>query len=77
MSTTMTNLVSVAKLLPAKSKDLLAEKLLASVDEPSQEELEAMWARELESIIEACEKGEMKTVPLAEVKRKFAHRSRE
>ena len=46
--------------LPLKTRAELAHKLLVSLDEPNQSELEISWALEADRRILAAEQGEMK-----------------
>lgn len=46
--------------LPLKARAELAQKLLSSLDEPSQADLEIMWAAEADRRIEAAENGDMR-----------------
>jgi putative addiction module component (TIGR02574 family) len=62
--------------LPAKSRARLAEKLLASLDEPNRGELDALWAEEAEDRINAYESGEMRSIPGREVFRALKSRKR-
>ena len=60
--------------LSMKARATLASRLIRSVDEPNQAELDTLWIAEAESRIDACEAGLIKTIPLADVKRKFEQR---
>jgi putative addiction module component (TIGR02574 family) len=46
--------------LPLKTRAELAQKLLSSLDEPSEAELEVIWAAEADRRILAAENNEMK-----------------
>ena len=46
--------------LPLKARAELAHKLLVSLDEPNESELEQSWATEADRRILAAEQGEMK-----------------
>jgi putative addiction module component (TIGR02574 family) len=48
--------------LPFAERSELAKALLLSMEQPSETELEALWEAEINSRIEAVEKGEMKVV---------------
>ena len=63
--------VTEALSLPAKSRAKLADKLLESLDEPRQREIDELWADEVEDRIDAYERGETKIIPGKEVFRKF------
>jgi putative addiction module component (TIGR02574 family) len=66
--------------LPRKERARIAMTLLNSLDEPEEscepDALEKLWIAEIEARIDACERGLVKTVPLDEVKRRFAMRNR-
>ena len=57
--------------LPPRSRAKLAEKLLESLDDPKQNEMDRLWAEEAEGRIDAYEKGELKAVPGKEVFRRL------
>lgn len=62
--------VNEALSLPPKSRAKLAERLLKSLDDPRQREIDQLWAKEAEDRIEAYEKGKLKAIPGAEVFRR-------
>jgi putative addiction module component (TIGR02574 family) len=70
----------VARQALALSRDDRADVAAVILDSLRAEEeaidpvIEAAWIEEAEKIIEACERGEVKTVPLEEVKRKYRQR---
>jgi len=49
--------------LPPKSRAKLAEKLLESLDDPKQKEIDRLWAEEAEDRIDAYERGDLKAIP--------------
>jgi Putative addiction module component len=57
--------------LPSKSRAELASKLLESLDEPRQREIDRFWAEEAEDRIDAYERGEIKLISGKEVFRKL------
>lgn len=57
--------------LPPRSRAKLAEKLLESLDDPRQNEMDRLWAEEAEDRIDAYERGELKAVPGKEVFRRL------
>lgn len=59
--------VNDALSLPPKSRAKLAEKLLKSLDDPRQKELDRLWAEEAEDRIDAYERGDLKAIPGKEV----------
>jgi putative addiction module component (TIGR02574 family) len=63
--------VSEALSLPAKSRARLAERLLESLDDPKQKEIDRLWAEKVEDRIDAYERGELKAIPGEEVFRRL------
>lgn len=59
--------VTEALSLPPRSRARLADKLLKSLDEPRQREINKLWADEVEDRIDAYEKGEIKVISGKEV----------
>ena len=59
--------VTDALSLPPKSRAKLAEKLLESLDDPRRQEIDRLWAEEVEDRIDAYEMGSLKAVPGKEV----------
>ena len=53
--------------LPSEVRAELANRLLDSLDEDDQEEIDRLWAREAEDRIAACERGELAEIPGEEV----------
>jgi putative addiction module component (TIGR02574 family) len=49
--------------LPAKARVSLIEKLLTSLNLPTQPEIDRLWAEEAERRIAQIDKGEVKLVP--------------
>jgi len=62
--------------LPPRSRAKLAEKLLESLDDPKQRELDRLWAEEVEDRIDAYEKGFLKSIPGREVFRRLKPRKK-
>lgn len=62
--------------LPPKTRAKLAEKLLESLDDPKQKEIDRLWAEEAEARINAYEKGDIKAVPGKEVFRRLRPRKK-
>ena len=56
----MVELEREALKLSLKERAALAQTLLRSLDDPSEAELEALWADEAERRLEAFERGEMR-----------------
>jgi len=55
--------VTEALSLSPRSRARLADKLLESLNEPRQREVNKLWAAEVEDRIDAYEKGELKVIP--------------
>jgi putative addiction module component (TIGR02574 family) len=68
--------VSDALSLPAKSRAKLAERLLESLDDPKQKEIDRLWAEEVEDRIDAYERGELNAIPGKEVFRRLKPRKK-
>jgi putative addiction module component (TIGR02574 family) len=62
--------------LPAEEKAKLAEELLSSLDDAAQAEIDKAWAEEVESRIEAYDRGELKAEPLEDVIKDMKQRKR-
>jgi putative addiction module component (TIGR02574 family) len=67
MTPSVDAILHAALLLPPESRAALAEKLLESLDEGSQKEIDEAWAQEAESRIRAFEQGVLKAIPGSEV----------
>lgn len=53
--------------LPLTERALLVEEILSSFDSPSRQEVDALWAKEVEDRINAYERGEMRSIAAQEV----------
>ncbi len=53
--------------LPGEARAELADRLLESLDESDQDEIDARWAHEAEDRIAAFERGEISAIPGDEV----------
>lgn len=53
--------------LPEETRAELADRLLQSLDEADQGEIDALWAREAEDRIAAFDRGEVSAIPGDEV----------
>ncbi len=67
MSTRGEQVFEDALSLPVNERAELAERLLSSLDLHSQQENEKLWAQEVESRIDAFERGEIKTISADDV----------
>ena len=57
-----TELMSMVESLPVDIKAQLIEKLLYSIN-PSQKEIDDLWAKEAEKRVEEVRSGRVKTIP--------------
>ncbi|HUT36707.1 MAG TPA: addiction module protein [Planctomycetota bacterium] len=61
--------------LPVEARVQLVDKLLQSLNLPTQEEVEEAWAKEVDRRIAEDERGEVKMIPgeevIAELRRKY------
>lgn len=76
MNRSSAKVVSDALSLPPRSRAKLAEKLLESLDDPRQREIDRLWAEEVEDRIAAYERGELKAIPGKEVFRRLRPRKK-
>jgi putative addiction module component (TIGR02574 family) len=53
--------------LPPCERAELAERLLSSLDPPTQEKLDELWAAEAEDRLDAIDRGEIEAVPAEQV----------
>ena len=70
MSTETQEILDRALQLPATDKALIANELLASLDQPD-EAIDDLWRKEVEDRIAAYKAGSLKSVSLAEVLAKY------
>lgn len=66
MGTNAANLISLLDSLPTDVKTELLEKLLNSLN-PTQKEIDKLWAKEAEFRVSEIKSGKVKTIPGAEV----------
>ena len=61
--------------LPAETRVILIEKLLISLNLPTQPEIDHLWAEEAERRISQIDKGEVRLVPgekvFADIRKKY------
>ena len=69
-------LTSAVLALPSKSRAKLAEKLLESLTEPTDQELFHLWGDEAEKRIDAFEQGKLRAIPGEQVFRSLKPRKR-
>ena len=66
MTTKVDEIISMAESLPVDIKTTLVEKILNSLH-PSQKEIDALWAKEVEKRVNEIKTGKVKTIPGDEV----------
>jgi putative addiction module component (TIGR02574 family) len=69
-------IAAAALSLPAPDRAALAERLLDSLDDQEQKEVDAAWAEEAERRLQAYDRGELKAIPEEEVFRALANRKK-
>jgi putative addiction module component (TIGR02574 family) len=67
MSENIEAVFTAALALPPETRATLAERLLDSLKEEGQSEIDAAWAEEARKRLEAFDRGELKGVPAEEV----------
>ena len=53
--------------LPPEERAELADRLMSSLDPPSQESLDLLWGDEVEERLAAFDRGEIKAIPAKQV----------
>ncbi len=71
MTTRGEQLLEEALSLPPKERAEIAERILSSLDLATQQENDRLWAQEVESRVDAYERGDLKAVPADEVFKKI------
>lgn len=69
-------LLNEALTLPAEDRAALAKALLASLDDPPDDDSEAAWRAEIERRVTELDAGVVSTIPWAEVRRRLFDRAR-
>jgi putative addiction module component (TIGR02574 family) len=67
-------LTEEALVLPAEERARLAESLLDSLEQLTEEEIERLWAREAVRRLQAYERGQVQAHPAAEVHEEIRRR---
>jgi putative addiction module component (TIGR02574 family) len=67
MSSRGTQVLSEALALPPAERAELADRLMSSLDPPSQERVDLLWGEEAEERLEAFDRGEIKAIPAKQV----------
>ena len=76
MTTVAEKVFEQALSLPADARLSLVEKLLVSLDLPTQGEIDRLWAEEAERRVSQIENGEVEPVPGEEVFRRIRGKRR-
>jgi putative addiction module component (TIGR02574 family) len=76
MQSDLDTVTAAALSLPAPDRAALAERLLDSLDDREQKEVDAAWAEEAERRLQAFDRGELKAIPEEEVFRSLANRKK-
>lgn len=75
MTTVAKKVFDEALSLPAETRVMLIEKLLISLNLPTQPEIDPLWAEEAERRISQIDKGEVRLVPgekvFANIRKKY------
>jgi putative addiction module component (TIGR02574 family) len=75
MTTVAKKVFDEALSLPAETRVVLIEKLLISLNLPTQPEIDHLWAEEAERRISQIDKGEVRLVPgekvFADIRKKY------
>jgi putative addiction module component (TIGR02574 family) len=67
MSVAIEKVLNEALSLPAEARISLIEKLLESLNTPTQAEVDRLWAEEAERRVSQIDKGEVELIPAEEV----------
>ena len=59
--------LQVALALPSEERAALADRLLQSLDEDDQSEIDRLWVQEAEDRLAAYDRGELQAIPGEEV----------
>lgn len=73
MSKRGNQLLEEALALPPDERAEVADRLLTSLETPDHREIDELWASEAEDRLEAFDRGDLRSVPAAEV---FGHLKR-
>ena len=76
MTVNVDAVLGAALALPPQDRAIVAERLLESLNEGNQAEIDAAWLAEVERRLEAFDRGEMKAVPAEEVMRSLRIRKK-
>jgi putative addiction module component (TIGR02574 family) len=67
MSSRGTHVLKEALSLPPAERAEIADRLLSSLDPPSQERMDVLWGKEAEERLDAFDHGEIKAISAKEV----------
>ncbi len=67
MSSRGTKVLKEALSLPPSARAEIAERLLSSLDPPSQERIDVLWGKEAEERLNAFDRGEIKAISAKQV----------
>lgn len=67
MSTTVSQIIKLGKALPREERELLVDELLASLNEPTAGQLDAVWEGEIERRLTAYDNGDVQSLSAEEV----------
>ena len=76
MSNSYEEIIGAALTLSPGARAMLAEHLLESLDAPNQNEIDALWATEVESRSKDVIEGRVNTIPSYEVFRELRARDK-
>ena len=71
MKTKASALLSTALRLPEEDRAIMAEKLIASLDQENDEEVETLWQKEIQKRISELENNQVECLPWQEVRRRL------
>ncbi len=67
MSSRGTHVLKEALSLPPAERAEIADRLLSSLDPPSQERMDVLWGKEAEERLDAFDHGEIKAISAKEI----------
>ncbi len=62
-----TDVLKEALSLPPAERAEIAERLMSSLDPPSQEGIDELWGKEAEDRLDAFDRGQIKAIPAKQV----------
>ena len=74
MTTQANDILRTALSLDPNERAEIAASLIASLDPPKDEDIEAAWAEEIQRRIESIDKGDVQLIPSDEVMRAMRER---